>query len=92
MKMKKRIRQLFIALNAGLLTLSIVSARFTAALGAASATPGPKSKTVALLQETQAGHSDGILILGIMIFIIIAIPILVSYRNTRSQQDEKIIT
>ena len=86
MTMKKKIRALFILLNAGLLAILILSAQFSTALGAGSATPGPKSKTLAQAMESQAGHSDGILLLGVIIFLIITIPILISYRNLRSQQ------
>ncbi len=83
--MKKTIRHLVIFLNAGLLTFSVLSAHFSAALGASTPTPGPKSKSLTLFLETQAGHSDGLLILGTFIFALIAIPILVHYWNFRSQ-------
>ena len=84
--MKKTLRYLSLLLAVGTLTLFSLSARFSTAFSAATATPGPKAKPLPLPLDAPAGHSDGILVLGILIFIIIAIPTLISYQNLRSQQ------
>jgi hypothetical protein len=48
-----------------------------------TATPG-KARAATLSLEAQAGHSDGILALGILLFIFIAVPIILRYRDLSS--------
>ena len=49
-----------------------------------TATPEPKIKATMVSLETQAGNTDVIVILGILIFAFILIPILLHYKDWRS--------
>ena len=49
------------------------------------ATPLPKGKASVLALESQVGHSDGILILGVLIFIFTVVPIIIKYRNLHAK-------
>lgn len=66
----------------GLLALFGLASYINSPAAQADPTPAPKEKLVPLV--AQAGKSDGILILGILIFIFIAIPILLRYRKTKT--------
>jgi hypothetical protein len=82
--MTKKIRYL-----AGLLTLSLLlllSILSPASPFNISAAEIPKEKVGAAARalEAQAGNADGILILGVVLFIFIAVPILLRYRILRS--------
>jgi len=43
----------------------------------------PRARAMEIYLASQAGHSDGILLIGILIFIFIAIPIIIKYRHLR---------
>jgi len=47
-------------------------------------TPGPKARA-ALALQAQAGNSDGIVFLGILIFFFIATPLLLRFRDNRTR-------
>jgi hypothetical protein len=81
--MTNKLRYFGVFLVLGLLALSSLASRFSVPFGQ-STTPGPKIKPTPIPLEAQAGHSDGILILGILIFIFIAVPILLRYKDWRS--------
>lgn len=78
----KKLRSFGILLTLGLFALLSLAYRSTSPIFQTSPTPGPKIKPIPL--EAQAGNSDGILVLGILIFILIAIPILLRYRETKA--------
>ena len=46
-------------------------------------TPGPKARA-ALELAAQAGKSDGVVLFGILIFVFIAIPIILRYRQIKN--------
>ena len=71
--------------------LSLASMVNTAPLAQATATLTvtptlSRARATAMALEAQAGHSDGILLLGLLIFVFIATPILINYRGTRSNK------
>ena len=70
----------------GLLTLLSISSSFSLPFLEPTATPGARARATTLSLEAQAGHSDGILLLGIIIFVFIAVPILLRYRDSRTQR------
>jgi hypothetical protein len=82
MHMTKILRFLGVFLTLGVLAFLSLSSRLSTTLISSTATPGSKTKAVLSL-ESQAGHSDGLLALGIMIFVFIAIPIFMRYRDMR---------
>ena len=80
--MLKKLRYYGIFLVFGLLMVSCQVYRLPVSLAQEIATPEPKIKTMVSL-EAQAGNTDVIVILGILIFAFIAIPILLRYRDWR---------
>ncbi|MCX6065245.1 MAG: hypothetical protein NT121_05760 [Chloroflexi bacterium] len=80
--LKKTSRYVGALLTLGLLALFSLASHVISPAAQADPTPSPKEKLIPLV--AQAGKSDGILILGILIFIFIAIPILLRYRETKS--------
>ncbi|GEM_PF-2825148 len=81
--MKRKIRYIlsaFLPVLPGLLSLvSCTSPSFVEATG----TPGPKARA-ALELAAQAGKTDGIVVLGILIFVFIAVPIILRYRQMKA--------
>jgi hypothetical protein len=84
--MMKKIRYLGAFLILGLLAFLSQASRSLVPFLLSTATPGPKARATALTLESQAGHSDGILVLGILIFIFITVPIIMRYKDLRSPQ------
>jgi len=84
--MIKKIRYFGAVLTLGLLALLGLALRSATPFLSPTSTPGPKARTIVLSLESQAGHSDGILVLGILIFIFIAVPIMMRYKDLRSSQ------
>jgi hypothetical protein len=84
--MTKKIRYLGAVLTLGLLAFLGLASRSAVPFLLPTATPGPKARATVLSLESQAGHSDGILVLGILIFIFIAVPIIMRYKDLRSSQ------
>lgn len=82
--MKRKIRYFGILLTLGMFTFLSLSSGSSLPFLQPTATPGPKARAAALSLEAQAGHTDGILALGILIFVFIAIPIIMRYRDLRS--------
>lgn len=82
--MTKKLRYFGIFLVFVLLTLSSLAYRLPAALLQETPTPGPKAKATVAIVDLQAGNTDVIVLLGILIFALIAIPILLHYREWRS--------
>jgi hypothetical protein len=66
-----------------LLAVFSIASRPATLLYQAIATPTPKVRATLVIQG-QAGNSDGIVFLGILIFVFIAIPLLLKMRNSRS--------
>jgi len=71
----------------GLLALLSLASRSPLPFLQATETPGPKLRAAAISLEAQAGHSDGILVLGILIFVFIAVPIILRYKNFGTTQE-----
>jgi hypothetical protein len=82
--MTKNLRYFGIFLLFVLLTLSSLAYRLPTALIQEAATPGPKVKATVVAVDLHAGNTDGIIILGILIFAFIAIPILLHFREWRT--------
>ena len=80
----KKIRYFSVLFTLFLLTILSMFSTSPLVMISPSATPGPKVKATALSLEAQAGKSDGILFLGILIFIFIAVPLYLRYRELRS--------
>jgi hypothetical protein len=77
----KKLRYLGLLAILGLLAfLNLAYGSFLPGLEA-TPTPGPKVKPVSL--AAQAGNSDLIVVLGIMIFVLIAVPILLHFRKPK---------
>ena len=80
--MSKKIRYFGVLLILALLILSSLVYRLPVPFAREIATPEPKGK--ASLAALQAGNTDGIVVLGVLIFAFIAIPIFLHYRDWRS--------
>jgi uncharacterized membrane protein YdfJ with MMPL/SSD domain len=78
-----KIRFIIATLVLGLLAFLSVVFRPTAQNFQVTETPGPKARA-ALALQAQAGNTDGIVFVGILIFFFIAIPLLIRYNDTRS--------
>lgn len=72
----KKLRSLGILTTLSLLAFLSLASQYTAPLAQVTSTPISKARATAMALEAQAGHSDGILLLGVLIFIFIAAPIL----------------
>ena len=81
--MLKKLRDFGILLISGLLVVACRASRLPVSLAQETATPAPKIKTLVSL-EAQAGNTDVIVIVGILIFVFIVIPIFLSYKEWRS--------
>jgi hypothetical protein len=84
--MKRKIRYLTAVITLGLLAFMSQASRAPLPILQATETPGPKARA-ALALEAQAGKSDGIVFLAILIFFFILIPILLRYRKMKSLQE-----
>jgi hypothetical protein len=84
--MTRKIRYFGVILTLGLLAFLSLASGAPIPFFQATATPTPKMKAVVSL-ESQAGHSDGIVVLGILLFVFIAVPIILRYRNLRTQKE-----
>jgi hypothetical protein len=83
--MTKNIRLLSVFFTIILLAFLSFAYQYAGPLAQATATPTlSKARATQLALEAQAGHSDGILLLGILIFIFIAGPIILGYRGLKS--------
>jgi hypothetical protein len=80
----KKLRSFGILLTLGLFALLSLAYRSTSPFLQTTPTPGPRGKPIPL--EAQAGNSDGILVLGILIFIFIAVPILLRVWETKTSR------
>ncbi len=78
--MIRKYRILIFFLLAALLLFFGLVFRPAPALHRAAATLIPKT-SAALTLQSQAGNSDGIVFLGILIFVFIAIPLLIRFRD-----------
>jgi hypothetical protein len=67
----------------GLLAVFSIASRPATLLYQATASPSPKARAVIAISG-QAGNSDGIVFLGILIFVFIAVPLLLKVRDSRS--------
>jgi hypothetical protein len=81
--MLKKMRYFGVFLVSGLFILSCQAYGLPVSLAQETATPTPKVKTLVSL-EAQAGNTDVIVIVGILIFAFIVIPILLSYKEWRA--------
>jgi hypothetical protein len=79
--MIKTIRYLGILITLGLLIFLGMSSTFPTP--AATPTPTQSATAEEIALKMQAGQSDGILMLGVLIFIFIAVPIVIRYRSLR---------
>ncbi|MCX6080928.1 MAG: hypothetical protein NTW32_15480 [Chloroflexi bacterium] len=84
--MTTKIRSFGVFITIVLLTFLSISSSSPAFLSQPAATPVPKARATAMALEAQAGHSDGILFLGILIFIFIVVPIFIKYMDLRSSR------
>jgi hypothetical protein len=84
--MIKKLRYLGIFLILGLSMVSCVASRLPPSIVMETATPGPKIKTTLVSFEVQAGNTDVVVILGILIFVFIVVPILLHYKDWRLPQ------
>lgn len=84
--MLKKLRYFGFFMLASLLMAACEIYRLPAAAGVVemTTTPEPKIKAPMISLEVQAGNTDMIVILGILIFALIIIPILLHYRDWRS--------
>ena len=82
--MLNKLRSLGIFLVLGLLMAACEIYRLPATVAQETATPEPKIKATLVSLETQAGNTDFIVILGILIFAFILIPILLHYKDWHS--------
>ena len=83
--MTRKIRYFGLVLTLGLLAILSMASRAPVPSLQGTETPGPKARA-ALALAAQAGKSDGIVVLGILIFMFIAVPIILRYRNLKSSQ------
>lgn len=72
----KILRTVGILLTLLLLAFLSLASQYAAPMTQATTTPISKARATAMALEAQAGHSDGILLLGVLIFVFIATPIL----------------
>ena len=82
--MLKKLRYLGIFLVPGLTSIACLASRLPVSVVQETATPVPKIKTTLASLEAQAGNTDVIVILGILLFAFIVIPILMYYKEWRS--------
>ena len=81
--MRKKTRYFFVFLTTNLLLILSAFSTHTLALVQSLSTPGPKVKAPLPPIDTP-GQSDGILFLGLLIFVFIAIPLLLYYRKLKT--------
>ena len=81
-----KFRSLAVLFMPGLLAFLSQAACAPAPILQATETPGPKARA-ALALAAQAGNSDGIVVFGILIFVLIAVPIILRYRNLKSNPE-----
>jgi hypothetical protein len=79
--MIRKIRYFVVLILLSLLAFLSLASRPAAPYRQIVETPGPKVRAMLALQA-QAGNSDGIVFLGILIFTFIAVPLLLRYRDT----------
>lgn len=85
--MTKKIRLLAVFSTIILLAFLSLASEQSGPLAQATVTPTltiSKVRATQMALEAQAGHSDGILLIGVLIFIFIAAPILLGLRQARS--------
>ena len=87
--MLKKLRYYGIFLILGLLTASCEVYRLPATVVQETVTPEPRIKTTLVSLEAQAGNTDVVVILGILIFAFIVIPIMLHYKEWRLPQKNK---
>jgi ABC-type phosphate transport system permease subunit len=75
--MSARLRSLGILLTLGVLFFASLALRFPASTFQ-EVTPTPSPDATAVSLAAQSGHSDGIALLGILIFVIILVPIILA--------------
>lgn len=81
--MKRRISVLFIFISLISFSFLGLTSTPTPSVLSATVTPVPRIKVTEVPLDARAGHSEGILIMGILIFLIIAVPIVYRYWNSR---------
>ena len=81
-----KIRSFAALIISGLLVLMSQAACAPIPIVVATETPGPKARA-ALALAAQAGNSDGIVVFGILIFVMIAVPIILRYRNLKTNPE-----
>jgi amino acid transporter len=86
--MTKKIRYFGLILAASALAFSSFAFSNAAPLFQVTDTPGPKVRA-ALALEAQAGNTDGVVFLGILIFVFIAVPLVLHYRGVRLQYKDR---
>jgi len=81
--MTKNIGYLGILLTIGLFVFLSLSSAFFPPIPLSVAPDGATAKAPERIIDFQAGQSDGILLLGILIFVFILVPIVIRYRDLR---------
>ena len=84
--MTRKIRYFGILLTLGLFAFLWLASRALAPAAPVNENLGPKARA-ALALAAQAGKTDGVVFLGILIFMFIATPIILRYRNLRTPSD-----
>lgn len=84
--MKKKIRFSIVIITLFVLEILSLTSSKNIPFVSVTQTPKPKLKPILIPLESQAGNSDGILFLGLIIFLIVAIPLILKYREIQSQK------
>jgi hypothetical protein len=79
--MMSKIRAFSLLIISGLVVFLSTAAQFFPGIVQPAPTSLPKTHTENVVLDSMVGKSDGILFLGFLIFVFIAIPILVHYHN-----------
>lgn len=84
--MMRKIRYLAVLLVLGLLAFMSQASIAPAPFLQPTSTPGPKARA-AIALAAQAGKTDLVVVLGILIFAFIVIPITLRYKNLRTSPE-----
>lgn len=83
--MMSKFRTFGILIMSGLVVFLSTAAQFAPGIVQPAPTALPKAHTETVALDSMIGKSDGILFLGFLIFVFIAIPILIHYHNHKKQ-------
>jgi hypothetical protein len=83
--MMSKIRAFGLLIMSGLVVFLSTAAQFAPGIVQPAPTALPKTHVENIVPDSMIGKSDGILFLGILIFVFIAIPILIHYHNHKTQ-------